>query len=60
MGNFGSHSSRLIVAKLIRSTPLTANRDEIDRAEAPGEMRGVIQPFPHDTRHPAIISVVAI
>jgi hypothetical protein len=34
------------VAKLIRSTPLTANRDEIDRAEAPGEMRGVIQPFP--------------
>jgi len=48
------------MAKLIRSTPLTANRDEIDCAEAPGEMRRVIQPFPRDTRHPGIISVVAI
>src|SRR5262249_18816506 len=27
---------------------------------APGEMRLVIEPFPDDTRHPAIISTVAI
>jgi hypothetical protein len=48
------------VAKLIRSTSLTANRDEIDCAKASGEMWSVIQPFTHHTRHPAIISVVAI
>jgi hypothetical protein len=54
------HFSRLIVAKLIRPTPLTAHRDEIDRAKASGEMRRVIQPFPHHTRHPAIVSVAAI
>jgi hypothetical protein len=43
---------------LIQSALLTANGDEIDRAEAYFEMRGMIQPFPHDT-HPAIIPMVA-
>ena len=52
--------SRFIMAKLIPSTSLTANGDEIDCAEAPGELRGVIQSFPHYTRHLAIIAVVAI
>jgi hypothetical protein len=48
------------MAKLIQPTLLTANRDEIDCAEASSEMRRVIQPFPHDTRHLAIISIGAI
>jgi hypothetical protein len=47
--------SRLVITKFIRSAPRTANRDEIDRAEAAGEMRRVIQLFPYDERHPAII-----
>src|SRR6266581_1118378 len=53
-------SSCLILAKLIRSTSLTANCNEIDCAKASREMRRVIQPFTDHTRHPAIISVVAI
>jgi len=54
------HCSRFIMAKLIPSTSLTANRDEIDCAETPGKMRGVIQSFPHNTGHPAIISAVGV
>ena len=54
------HSSYLIVAKLVRAAVLTANGDEIDCAEAPGEMRLVIEPFPNDTQHSAIISMLAI
>jgi hypothetical protein len=45
------HGSRIIMAKLIHSTSLTANGDEIDCAKAPGEMRRVIESFPHDRRH---------
>jgi hypothetical protein len=39
---------------------VTANRDEIDCAEVPVEMRRVMQPFTYDTRHYAIISLVEI
>jgi hypothetical protein len=55
----GQHGSRIIMAKLIHSTSLTANGDEIDCAKAPGEMRRVIESFPHDRRHSKNISIVA-
>jgi hypothetical protein len=48
------------MAKLIRSTSLTANGDEINCAEATGKMRRMIELLAHDTRHAAIISLVAM